>query len=109
MLSDIWLANSRVGEIINILGPLPLRFEVVKWFKMGNTNAAVLPVPVWAVAKICSFFMMCGMDFSWMAVGSLYPASWIALSISGARFRVLNDKKLSLSDVYEKIRPNSNL
>jgi hypothetical protein len=53
--------------------------------------------------------MMCGMDFLWMAVGSLYPASWIALSISGARFRVLNDKKLSLSDVYEKIRPNDKL
>jgi len=39
----------------------------------------------------------------------LYPASWIALSISGARFRVLNDKNLSLSDVYEKIRPNDKL
>ena len=76
---------------------------------MGKTKAAVLPVPVWAVAKMCSFFMMCGMDFFWIAVGSLYPASWIALSISGARFRVLNDKKLSLSDVYEKIRPNDKL
>jgi hypothetical protein len=71
ILSDIWLANSRVGEIINTLGPFPLRFALVRWLKMGNTNAAVFPVPVCAVARTCSFWRIWGIDFFCIAVGSL--------------------------------------
>ena len=41
---------------------------------MGIAKAAVLPVPVWAIAITSSPFMMEGMALYWISVGRLNPS-----------------------------------
>jgi len=40
---------------------------------MGMANAAVFPVPVWAMARTSSPFIMEGIALYWISVGRLNP------------------------------------
>jgi len=42
---------------------------------MGMANAAVFPVPVWAMASTSSPFIIEGMALYWISVGRLNPRS----------------------------------
>ncbi len=64
----ICVANSRVGVKINMRG-VPLFFCMLKRCSAGNTNAAVLPVPVCAEATISFPSKISGIDLAWMGVG----------------------------------------
>jgi hypothetical protein len=64
---SICCANSRVGVRINAW----LRGVFIRPCKTGNTNAAVLPVPVCAVAIRSRPARMTGIAWAWIGVGSV--------------------------------------
>ena len=49
-------------------------------------KAPVLPVPFLALAMILFLFMMRGIDYSWIGVGTKYPASVNAKMIFSFNF-----------------------
>ena len=57
-----------MGLTMSTLGPRPGFLSLASSFKIGKTNAAVLPVPVWADAKTCFPSMTSGIAFIWMGV-----------------------------------------
>jgi hypothetical protein len=75
--SPICRANSRVGTITKQAIPSErlLTFELCKRSIKGMANAAVLPVPVCAIARTSSFFIIDGIDLNWISVGRMKPAS----------------------------------
>src|SRR2546423_5958293 len=59
--------------------------------RIGKANAAVLPVPVWAV-PIKSFpERTIGKARSWIGVGSVNPIAWVPRTTSLDRPKSLND------------------
>ncbi len=64
----IWVANSRVGVKINTRG-LVLVMRTLTQCRAGNTNAAVLPVPVCAQATTSLPAKMFGIALAWTGVG----------------------------------------
>ena len=69
---DIWLASSLVGTNIKVLrtGLLGCLFAINS-VNIGNKNAAVFPVPLWAAARISLFFKAIGIAFFCISVASL--------------------------------------
>jgi hypothetical protein len=64
-----WSASSRVGSRISERG---IRAFARPWARMsiiGSVKAAVLPVPVCAVASTSRPIRICGMAAAWMGVG----------------------------------------
>ena len=96
------IANSLVGTSISdrILFFLFTIFLVI-FLSKGRVNPAVLPLPVWAIAKMSLFFKNIGIDSFCILVGSIYPTSSTALQIS-----LLNPRDLKLSKLLFIGYPN---
>src|SRR5690606_16276995 len=65
--------------------------------KIGRANAAVLPVPVCAMANKSFFSNTTGIDCSCMGVGFVYPSVLIAFNRGSIRFNCSNVKLFFLS------------
>jgi hypothetical protein len=84
--------SSRVGVSTNTRGPTPLAFEgVSSRCSAGSTNAAVLPVPVWADAIRSLPLSTTGMAWRWISVGAEKPLLSTARSSLGSRFNSEKD------------------
>ena len=86
------MANSRVGAKINVLSELIPDFVIL--FRIGNTKAAVLPVPVCAQAIKSFPDKITGIAISCMGVGVSKP---MASSPSCREDSKLNELKFKLS------------
>ena len=68
--SQVWWASSCVGSITTQRMPRPaVRLRVTSFWIIGMAKAAVLPVPVWAMASTSSPARMGRMALYWMSVG----------------------------------------
>ena len=69
--SATWMASSRVGSRIKARQVLGARNfpESKSNCKIGRANAAVFPVPVWAIPSKSQPSNRLGMDCSWIGVG----------------------------------------
>ena len=73
------MLSSRVGERITTRTPFP-SCGLRRRCRSGKPNAAVFPVPVWAVAKTSLLAKTKGIARVCTVVGCMYPKSAIALS-----------------------------
>src|SRR5262245_30706122 len=86
MASSIWTASSRVGARISARVPgvsVPASAAVMNRCRIGSTKAAVLPVPVSAVAITSSPASAQGSTALWMGRVSLKPRSATPLASEG--------------------------
>mmetsp|Transcript_2706 Transcript_2706/g.6776 ORF Transcript_2706/g.6776 Transcript_2706/m.6776 type:complete len:208 (-) Transcript_2706:366-989(-) len=79
---DVCSASSRVGT--RIIAWIAF-FEESTFSRTGTTNAAVLPVPFFARARMSRPASAIGIDSSWMGDGRSKPASKIPMSSSRLR------------------------
>ncbi len=79
--SRIWAASSRVG-VMTRARVVP-RGLSISWCRIGSRNAAVLPLPVTALARTSRPAMAGGMASAWMGVGRAKPSSLSALGSVG--------------------------
>ena len=72
MFSAIWAASSRVGESTSMRHEADLRGcgSFARRWSDGSENAAVLPVPVWAMPRMSRPFSRAGIAWRWIGVGS---------------------------------------
>src|SRR5919108_4998733 len=87
------MASSRVGTStrpsgLRLSGRRPDRTR--RWI-IGNPNAAVFPVPVWARASRSAPLSTNGIDAAWMGVGSVYPMARRGIHSGGATPSFEND------------------
>ena len=74
--SSICTASSRVGARISacVLRGSRRPSSLARPARIGSTNAAVLPEPVWAMPRMSRPASCGGMAFTWIGVGTLKPA-----------------------------------
>jgi len=98
--------RAQIGETAVIAErSLDLCGQFARWFKhetseravlrekvrIGKANAAVLPVPVWAVPIKSLPARMIGKARSWIGVGSVKPIACVPRTTSGESSKLLND------------------
>lgn len=92
-LSPIWIASSRVGVTMSarVFRRFSFTWVLARSCKIGNENAAVFPVPVWAHPRRSTPFKIIGIDSAWIGVGDVYHSSWSAFNIGSISLSDWND------------------
>ena len=88
--SATWAASSRVGQSTRLRGMRARARPLDRWWIIGSTKAAVLPVPVWAMPSTSRPSRALGIAWIWIGVGSVYPASMTADRTRGSSERSEN-------------------